>query len=213
MKNMINELQKIEDYSKKIINQTSNEEINNHIQWFANCVNDYDDDKITNFYLNDEYSRKTRWDTWNEIVNLLLNNNIKNVIDIGCANGHFVYLCESKKINSFGLEPRMLLVDSYNKKFSTKKLFVSSYETFIDYLSNNEINIKFDCICILNFFHGDGHKKEYVHKFFTQINKYCNYLVISEPVWGNYGLDNLTQNFTLIDSVGYENKHKLFKLN
>lgn len=210
---MFEELEKLESFSKLQVSQIPNDSVGGDIKWFANCVGDYNDEKITQYYLNDEYSKLTRWDTWNDIIKVLLENNIKNVLDIGCANGHFVYLCESKGITSFGLEPRSILVNEYNKKFKEKKLFISTYETFIDFFSKSKIEFKFDCICVLNFFHGEGHNKEYVVKFFTEISKFCNYLVISEANWANYGLNNLTENFNLVCSVGYEKKHKLFKFN
>lgn len=212
------ELENIEKFSiDKIKNVNSDYDVNDQIIWHANEICDYENCEITEYYKNNEYGRITRWETWNNCVNLLVKNNIKTCLDIGCANGHFVYLSLNNGIDCYGLEPRKTLVDNYNnkfiKEFNSKKLFVSNYEYFIEFLKNSNSDLKFDCICVINFFHGKGHKKNDLENFFNKIFDHCEYLLISPPNWSEYGLSDLLEsNSTIVEyNIEPTKIHNLYK--
>ena len=220
MKEIIEILNKIETQSLTLIQQESDWfKSTKDIIWFSNEVADYDNDQITDYYVKNEYGRKTRWEVWNNSISILKKHNIKNLLDIGCANGHFVFLAQKSSIESFGIEPRQNIVNLYQEKFikefGQKKLFVSNYEYFIDFLLDNKenTNFKFDCITALNYMHGKGHNSSSLEKFFKNIFYFCDYLLTSEPNWQEYGLIDLLSNSQKTECIPPTNQHYLFKSN
>ncbi len=218
MENKIKILNEIEADSIKLIHQTDDWfKSTRDIKWFSNEVGNFEDERITDYYINNDYGKKTRWDVWNSSIDILKKYNVKNILDIGCANGHFVFLAQKNNIDSFGIEPRQSIVNTFQskfiKEFGQKKLFISNYEYFIDFLIENKENMdfKFDCICILNFMHGKGHNPNYLEKFFNNIFNFCDYLLTSEPIWKEYDLKDMLSNRKKIECIPPTNQHFLFK--
>ena len=97
---LFNIMNEFEEYSHSKIQQTEDWFSNNSdIKWPANCVAEFSNDQVTEFYLNDSYSKETRWDFWNRVVDCFLKYNIKTNLDIGCANNHSSFLCNKKEIS------------------------------------------------------------------------------------------------------------------
>lgn len=214
--NLMNEFEK---YSYSKIEQVENLYSNNSdIKWHANCVSNFTDDNITDFYLNDPYSKKTRWDFWNDVVNCFLKHNIKTNLDLGCANNHFSFLCNKKNIFSLGLDPRENCIKQtenvFTQNFGNDRYgYIGTIKTFIEFFEFYEDNL-FDCISILNFLHGAGHDPFEIKKLFAILPKISKYIIISEPNWSSLNLPKITDNYLIVDSI--ENdvvSHILYKLN
>ena len=212
MKNNLTTLNKLEKYSLGLINQEADWfKGTKDIVWYANEVSDFSDENITDYYKNNSYGKETRWDMWSNCLKSFEKHKIKSVLDIGCANGHLIFLAQNKNINAYGIEPRKNIVDKFQNKFREKSLFVSNYECFIEFLINHPSKFKFDCICATNYMHGEGHNPVYLKMFFENIFNYCNYLLTSEPNWQNYGLDNLLIKAKRVECIAPTNLHFLFK--
>lgn len=222
MKNieLFNLMREFEFYSYPKIKQVEDSWFSNNsdIRWHANCVSEFSDDKITQFYLNDSYAKETRWDLWNSVIDLFLDVDIKTNLDIGCANNHFSFLCNKKNVFSLGIDPRENCVkssqDVFNKNFDDNKYgYVGSIKTFVEFFQNCD-SIVFDCITILNFLHGDGHDSDEIKKIFEILPKISKYTIISEPNWSSLELPKMTNNFLISNTI--KNSiltHTLYKLN
>jgi hypothetical protein len=204
--NILKIMNDYETYSYPRIEQITewNSGVNLDIRWNANCVSEFEDDKITNFYLNVSYSRKSRWDLWNNIIESFLKNDIKTNLDIGCANNHFSFLCNKKNILSYGIDPRENCVKSskqiFEKNFSNNYGYVGNIKTFNDYFNNYNEHM-FDCVSILNFLHGNGHDPAEIKCLFEILPKIAKYAIISEPPWAKLGLYKVTNNYLVIDTI------------
>ena len=179
-------------------------DVNEEIRWYSNAVGDFKDDKISEFYLNDTYSKNSRWDLWQEVVQLLNKHQIKTNLDIGCANNHFSYLCIKKGINSIGLEPRKFLVKQNNENFSRlgiseKCCYIGNIRTFNESFENVG-DIKFDCVTILNFLHGNGHHDKEIVDLIQVLSNVTKFVVATLPQ-SHLGQQALNQNFEIIDTT------------
>lgn len=192
--------------------------INSDIRWYANCVSEFEDDNITEFYLNDSYSKETRWDFWNNVVDCFVNNNIKTNLDIGCANNHFSFLCNKKNIFSVGVDPRENCVGQskhiFEKNFGSEKYgYVGDIKTFTEFFSTYSNNL-FDCISILNFLHGGEHNPTEIKNLFEVLEKISKYAIITEPKWDSLGLPKVTDKYSVINTIeNTVSTHILYKLN
>ena len=73
--------------------------------------------------------------------------------------------------------------------------------------------MSFDCITILNFLHGVGHISEEIDKLFKLLPKITNYIVITEPRWGDLNLPVMTEGFKRLEEVDNTAcKHVLYQL-
>ena len=176
------------------------------IKWQANEMNIYNDGEITDYYIENDYGRKSRWCLWKLCIDIMEKYKIKNVFDIGAGNGHFIYLCTLHKIDAYGIEPRKDLVDYANTKYYNKcRIENNIYQ-------NVEIP-KVDCVTILNFFHGSGHIKADIEILINKIEKSTKYLITSEPRWEELELENIFKKYTkLILNLDWENKHHLWQI-
>lgn len=218
MSELVKILNEYENYSKTTILQEPNSSwfLNNaDIRWHANCVERFEDEKINPLYIQDEYAKKTRWDFWNDSVELLLKNNIKTNIDIGCANNQFSFLCLKKGITSFGIDPRESCVnvsnDVFNQHFGNIKYgYVGNLKTFIEFFNTHPIKV--DCITALNFLHGEDHISSEIREFFGLLPNITQYILISEPQWYKLGLSRLTKDYTKIDTLNNGVIHTLYQI-
>ncbi len=191
---------------------------NKDIRWYANYVERFDDENITEFYLNNNIAKQTRWDFWNDIVEIFKKNKIKTNLDIGCANNHFSFLCNKNNIFSIGIDPREDCLTSCNNTFinnfdENKYGYVGNIKTFVEFFSDYD-EILFDCISILNFLHGNDHNPDEISNLFEVLPKITNNIIISEPQWVNLKLPKLTENFKILNSLCKEEAapHFLYNL-
>lgn len=206
-----------EDYSNPKIKQTFNwHENNSDIRWQANCVNEFENETITDYYLTDDYARKTRWDFWNNVVDLFLKHNIKTNLDIGCANNHFAFLCNKKDIFCVGIDPRENCVKHshsvFEREFGKTYGYVGNIQTFNEYfrIYNQPI---FDCISILNFLHGNDHVPSEIEDLFRVLPRISRYAIITEPKWNDLKIPKYTDNYEVIEKVDNTIiEHTLYKL-
>jgi hypothetical protein len=96
--NIFKVMQSYEEFSLKKINLVPNDNfsINNDIRWYSNYIYDFTNENIPQQYLNNLVARTTRWDLWNDIIKIYKKYEIKNNLDIGCANNHFSFLLNKK---------------------------------------------------------------------------------------------------------------------
>jgi len=194
------------------------------IHWFSNCIEkgkkvNFNGTQITDYYLNDEYARVTRWDLWNECV-YYLSNVLKcdSLLDIGGANGHFSFLCLLNNIDAYTIEPRFDVIqsteDEFINKFGSKKVFRGNIKNFLKTINDNkeEVDFKFGCISILNFLHGPGHDIQDIKGLVENLPKITDYILVSDPNWGSLNSTNLFHGYKLINTFGYQNLHKLYKI-
>ena len=212
-------MNEFEKYSYGRISQVSDWHINNaDIRWHSNCISEFKDDNITEFYLNDSYSRETRWDLWNHVVDWFLKNNIKTNLDIGSANNHFSFLCNKKNIFSVGIDPRENCVKQcqniFEENFGNNSYgYIGNIKTFVDFFEKCDTNI-FDCITILNFLHGNDHDPSEIKKLFKVLPKITNHIIITEPKWEELGLSKITDNYSVVDIIKNSVlSHIVYKLN
>jgi len=194
------------------------------IYWFSNATPKGLDVKfnglqMTDYYVSDEYARRTRWNLWTECVDCLKNElNSKKVLDIGGANGHFSFLCLQNGIESYAIEPRIDMIKSTEKEFvenyGSKKMYCGNINILLNTIEKHieDIKFKFDCVSILNFLHGNGHNPKDIERLAFLLPKITEYIIVSDPNFGAMGLDNKFKNFEFIKFVGYENLHKLYKI-
>lgn len=196
------------DIEKKFLSENS-KFVNTQIRWKDNEIDRYDNDTITEFYKNNTYGRKSRWELWNKAIESCKENNIKTIVDIGCGNGHFPFLCAAKDIDAYGIDPRTYTwVDKiFKERFGKKRIFQGTISSVGNYFKSN-VDITFDCIAILNYLHGTGHVKDEILNLFSFIKKHSRYLICSEPRWDELGLDNLLAGFTVVKKL--ETKFNIF---
>ena len=75
-----------EDYLKSSIQYVSE-----HVRWKDNYTFKYFSSDISEYYKNNLYARKTRWELWNKSLELCKKYNVSYLLDIGCANGYFPF--------------------------------------------------------------------------------------------------------------------------
>ena len=180
-------------------------DVNSDIRWFSNAVGEFGDEFITEYYEKDDYGKNTRWIFWNNLVSILKKYDIQSNLDIGCANNHFSYLCNKNNIYSIGIDPRKNCIETSDKifkdTFGNKFGYVGSIKTFVDYFTDRSSTVSFDCITILNFLHGVGHVSEEIDKLFKLLPKITNYIVITEPRWGDLNLPVMTEGFKKLEEI------------
>jgi predicted RNA methylase len=161
-----------------------NDSYEKDIVWYANEVAPFFDSNITEYYKNNPYGKKTRWDFWQEVINCLKELNIKEVLDIGAANGHFVYLCLCNGIDAYGIEPRTECINSskniFINSFKEKKIYQGSLQTFIQPIFDKLTKVS--CVTVLNFLHGKGHTKDVLIKFLDNVALIADWLICSRPI-------------------------------
>jgi len=186
MNEILQRLISCEALSNSIAQVSSIDETNSEIKWTAyNSLCNYKDHMITEKFLNDEYAKVTRWDLWQEAINIFIDHDIKINLDIGCANNHFSYLCNTNKIVSFGIEPRKQLVDFSNENFrecgiNEKHAFLGSIKTFNESFFGSENLL--DCVSVINFMHGNYHSQEDLMTLFEVLSGCTKYVFTSMPI-------------------------------
>ena len=215
---IFNMMSSYHDYSYDNITQTRGWYSNNQdIRWHANCVGYFDDEGVTDFYKEDAYAKHTRYDFWVEVIDLFKKNNIKSNLDMGCANNHFSFLCNKNDIFSLGVDPREDCVRTSDVVFKhhygeQRYGYVGNFRTFIDFFGNYDQPV-FDCVSILNFFHGNDHVPEEVEQMFNVLPKVTNCAILSEPKWDQLGLPKMTEKYEILGTVNNDTDHNLYKLN
>ena len=215
--------------------------INSDNRWQANSVEDFEDDKITKFYIGNEAERVSRWELWSDIIELFKKHKITSNLDIGCANNHFSFLCNSNSIFSLGIDPRKSCLKSSEKVFKKHfgddiikygyigniKTFINFFAFYTDFLCNDQV--PFECVSILNFLHGIDAGKKFTSKacsqneieqLFKLLPKISKYTILSEPDWDKLNLPNMTKEYQIIDSISKNSKliyggpivHNFYKL-
>ena len=211
-------MEEYEKYSYSNIQQVSEGWFvnNKDIGWFSNYVDRFEDENITSYYLNNPIAKSTRWDFWNDIINIFKENNIKTNLDIGCANNHFSFLCNKQNIFSIGIDPREDCLksceDVFTNNFGTKSGYVGNIKTFVEFFSEYD-EILFDCVSVLNFLHGNDHDPDEINKLFKILPKITNNIIISEPKWSSLRLPKLTKNYKIVESLCKENADEHFLYN
>ncbi len=206
------------DYSYDNITQARGWYNNNQdIRWHANCVGYFDDESLTEFYEKDPYAKHTRWDFWLEVIDLFKKNNITSNLDMGCANNHFSFLCNKNDIFSVGVDPREDCVRTSDIVFKhhygeQRYGYVGNFRTFIDFFGHYDKPV-FECVSILNFFHGNDHIPQEVKEMFDVLPKVANHAILSEPKWNQLGLPKMTDNYEILGTVNNDTDHNLYKLN
>lgn len=222
-KEILKVMNSYEVYSKLNIEHETSEdwhENNSDIKWHANYVERFEDENINGLYVNNEYARNTRWNFWNKIVELFLKYDIKSCLDIGCANNQFAFLCNKKNVFSLGIDPRQSCVeissDIFENNFGSIQFgYVGTLKTFVEFFENNNTDILFDCITVLNFLHGDSHNSNEIKKFFNLLPSITNYAIVSEPKWSSLNLPQMTNNYEKLEEIdnGSGAIHTLYKIN
>jgi len=215
---LFNVMSEFEKYSYNQISQISDWHSNNSdIRWHANCVDYFEDENITNYYLNDEYARKTRWNLWNGVVDIFLKHKIKSNLDIGCATNHFSFLCNKKEIFSVGIDPRENCLrgseEIFKRNFENQKYgYVGNIKTFGDFFDEYNEPL-FDCVSILNFLHGNDHQSLEIKKLFDTLPKISRYVIITEPKWIELKLPKITDNYEVVEKINNSLiDHVLYKI-
>ena len=198
-------MKNFETYSLPKIHQTSGwYENNSDIRWQANCVNSFRNENITEYYMNDEYARETRWNLWNDLIDIFLKYDITSNLNIGCANNHFSFLCNKKNIFCIGIDPRQnCLKESENlfqKEFGKSYGYVGNFQTFNEFFGNTN-EILFDCITILNFLHGNDHISSEIDTLFKVLPKISKYAIITEPKWNELGIPKYTDHYQVLEVI------------
>ena len=211
-------MEEYEKYSSSNILQVDNGWFTNNsdIRWFANYVNSFEDENIPEYYLNDHIAKNTRWDLWNDVIDVFIEYNIKSNLDIGCANNHFSFLCNKKNIFSIGIEPREDCLRSSDSAFKnsfgeSKYGYIGNFKTFVEFFSKYD-NVMFDCVTILNFLHGNDHISAEIEGLFQTLPKITNKIIISEPNWSALKLPKLTENYNLLCPIHNRAEHFLYDL-
>jgi hypothetical protein len=173
------------------------------LRWRDNEVDVYDSIEITEYYKNNLYGRKTRWDLWNKTLEICKKYNIKTLLDIGCANGHFPFLCLSNNIVAYGVDPRNYDWADHliEKKFGGKYLYQGTFNSITNHFNVKDKNIKFDCITILNFLHGKGHVKEEIIELFSFISNHAKYFLCTQPNWKDLAIEDLLSQFEVVEKI------------
>ena len=222
--NEIEFLNEIELFGNSQIEQADEWGHSKDIYWFSNAMPKGQDvrfngSKITDYYINDDYAKRTRWDLWNECIDYLKNNlNSKKILDIGGANGHFSFLCLKNGIEAYTVEPRIDMIRSTEKEFienfGSKKSYCGNINTLLNTAEKHieDIDFKFDCITILNFLHGKGHDLNDIKRLANLLPKITKYIIVSDPDFSGLGSENLFKDFEFVRMFGSENIHKLYKL-
>jgi hypothetical protein len=190
--NKLEFLNKIDEVSYNL-QQAAEFDQSKDIYWFSNNIEKGENVKfnglqITDYFLNDEYSRITRWDLWNECAEYLSKElQCKSLLDIGGTNGHFLFLCLLRNVDAYTIEPRFDMIrsteDEFIKNFGSKKVFRGNIKTLLEVLVNHQeqIDFKFDCISILNFLHGSDYKLEDIECLVENLPKITEYILVSDP--------------------------------
>ena len=157
------------------------------------------------------------YDFWIEVFDLFKKNNIKSNFDMGCANNHFSFLCNKNDIFSVGVDPREDCVRTSDAAFEhhygeQKYGYIGNFRTFIDFFGHFDRPV-FECVSILNFFHGNDHVPEEVEQMFTVLPKVTNCAILSEPKWNQLGLPKMTEKYEILGTVNNDTDHNLYKLN
>ncbi len=187
---------------------------NNEIRWKATAMAPYSNEKMTDYYLRDPFAKHTRWDFWTTAVKSLKKEGVKTVLDIGAGNGHFVYLCLKNGINAWGVEPRTYdWVDPlFKKDFGTKRIYRGTLKTVGDYFLKSNAGVKFDCVTVLNFLHGDNHKPEEIINLYRFLRVYAKYVLCSEPQWQSLGIPSFLETFERLAEFSAPVNHYLYKV-
>lgn len=190
---------------------------NEDIRWLANEIADFQDEHITQYYESNAYGNVTRWQFFVTSIELLKVLNIGSMIDIGSANNHFVYLAKKAGVDAYGIEPRKRVLESSTKVFERefgadrKYGFVGTIKTFADYVLRPEVDLQVDCVSVMNFLHGDGHKPEEITNLYKAFTECAKYVLISEPRWGELGLEKPTNLLLIGEYIGV-NPHVLYEI-
>ena len=89
---------------------------------------------------------------------------------------------------------------------------IGNFRTFIDFFGYIDQPV-FECVSILNFFHGNDHVPEEVEQMFTVLPKVTNCAILSEPKWNQLGLPKMTEKYEILGTVNNDTDHNLYKLN
>ena len=215
-------MEKYEEYSSSNITQVeSGRSISdNGPRLFVDYVKSFEDENITEYYLNDDIARNTRWDLWNNIINVFKEYDIKSNLDIGCTNNHFSFLCNKQSIFSIGIDPREdFLRSSYsvfkNSFGESKYGYIGNFKTFAEYFSkydNMYDNVIFDCVTILNVLHENDHIPTEIEGLFQTLPRITNKIIISEPDWSALNLPKFTGNYNLLCPIHNRVEHFLYDL-
>ena len=223
----MNELEILNEINKiglKEIEQAEEEGHTKDIYWFSNEIPKgtsvkFNGTNITEYYENNEYGKKTRWNLWNDCILCMKNDiNAKMVLDIGGANGHLSFLSLKNGIESYTIEPRVDMIKSteneFLENFGNKKVYCGNINIFLNTIEKHidSIDFKFDCITILNFLHGINHDANDIARLVELLPKITKHIIVSDPNFKALNLKNLFDNFEFIKYIGYDNLHKLYKI-
>lgn len=186
------------------------------IRWHSNWVERFEGEEMNALYLNNSYGKRSRWDLWNTVIDWFQEFEIKTCLDIGAANNQFAFLCNKKEIFSVGIEPRESCVniskDIFEKNFGQFKYgYVGTIKTFGDFF-NQQTEMLFECVTVLNFLHGNNHNSDEIKNFFEVLPKITKYAVLTEPKWDDLGLPRMTQKYVPLKQVdtGIGSDHILY---
>ena len=216
IKNIMKEYQNF-SYSK--ISQLTEgkwHETNSDIRWYSNEVGDFENENISEFYSKNSYGKKTRWDLWVDIVETLKEFGLSSILDIGAANNHFSFLCNKQNIFCVGVEPREDCIRSTSNIFldtfgDDGYGYVGNLETFVDFFGSYDEKL-FDCITILNFLHGNDHKRDEIEKLFEIFPKITSKILITNPQWDKLKLKDLTEDCKILKKFNDYSNHILYEL-
>lgn len=202
---IFNLMREFEIHSLSKIHQTSGwHENNSDIRWQANCVNSFQNENITEYYMNDEYARETRWNLWNHLIEIFPKYKIQSNLDLGCANNHFSFLCNKKSIFSVGVDPRQNCVKEsdflFQKDFGNSYGYVGNFQTFNEFFKNTN-EVLFDCVTILNFLHGNDHISSEIEELFQILPKISKYAIITEPKWNELRIPKYTDHYEILEII------------
>lgn len=214
-------LQRMEDRFASLIAQPKNESevrdtekvsredfesLSSDIRWLANAVGEFHDEELTEYYRNGSYEKSTRWDLFVNTLPVLDMNGIKTVIDLGSANNHFVYLAKKAGFDAYGIEPRRAVLHSSRSVFERdfgsdqKYGFVGTIKTFADYVLSDECDLLVDCVCVMNFLHGEGHVPDEIRNLYRAFEKCAKHILVTEPKWNDLGIER-NENFDLVTTT------------
>jgi hypothetical protein len=155
------------------------------IQWTGhentNVPDPYHADTPFGVFETNGYVLQSRWNLWTEIIRSLQQNKISSLIDIGAAEGVFVWRAFRAGIDAHGIEPRVANVIQARSKIdpARTRMFVGSVETFI--ADSKDQTDPYECVTLLNYVHGVWRDPSVLEDTVQTLLQKARYIVMTMP--------------------------------
>jgi SAM-dependent methyltransferase len=175
------------------------------------CIKQYSDDSLLgygelDFQAEIPLEKQQRFQCISMIENVLLNERVKNVVEIGCGNGDLLYYLKTNNPNKYSFTGIDFSVKNASLKYKDIN-FISGYA--LDKITSLDFKIDLlfmtSTVCVFT----PNELISYVKKF-RKLG--IQYIAISEPVWGPHHLkDKNYTSFHLEGAVWQHNYSYIFQ--